>query len=298
MSGSSKGYYAKVKGTFWRHDRTSSLSLAARGLWVSLLSWSSDQASDGAISARGLEMAAGLRADKESVRSHAKALEELLAAELLVRVGNAFQLRDWTQHNITKAQYETQKEAVKKRVNKSRGKAEVTRDESPDDALVTPDVTRYKPATEQVTKPLPSDQDQDQDQDQDFLEKRGERARSTSVPVETPVSTTPTAHAEAIRQAWVAEFKRRGLAVDRRLHRLVDIEFLKFADGLTLELFRVNVARWFADPAMVDAGFPVGWFMKNPNQWGAKAKATTRDGGDDRQRPATTTIPAWMGEQP
>lgn len=39
MTERSSGYWAKVMGTFWRHHRTSGISLAARGLWVSLWSW-------------------------------------------------------------------------------------------------------------------------------------------------------------------------------------------------------------------------------------------------------------------
>ncbi len=259
MSSSSKGYYAKVKGTFWRHDRTSSLSLAARGLWVSLLSWSSDQASDGAVSARGLEMAAGLRADKESVRSHAKALEELLAAELLVRVGNGFQLRDWDQHNITREKYEAQKEAVQKRVNKSREKTKVTPGEARDEAAtqtpVTPPVTRYSDATGRVTKPLPSDQDQDQDQDQDFLEKT-ENARVADGAHDALRRTR-----SALVEVWAAFGKSHDAsfandAVMRRLADAVpDVEALKSAATAYLK---------DEGEYVVKAGHPLALFSK---QW-------------------------------
>ena len=287
MSSSSKGYFARVMGTMWRHKRTSALSMGARGLWVSMLSWSADQMSDGLVEAHAMEMIFRGKVDK-------KLVDELIAAQVIAKAEEGWQLRDWDQHNITRAKYETQLKQGNERVSKSRARTGESVTKKAETLNETPPVTRYKPVTFADGNAFPSDQDQDQEQEQDSLGVRGERA--PEVPVSS--STSPTAHAELVRQAWVAEFKSRGLAVDRRLHALTDTEFVKFADGVTLELFKANIARWFADPAMVDAGYPVGWFMSRPNQWGPKAKATTRDGGEDRQRPSQTKVPSWMGGQP
>ncbi len=169
MSGSSKGYFARVMGTMWRHKRTSALSMGARGLWVTMLSWSADQMSDGLVEAHAMEMIFRGKVDK-------KLVDELIAAQVIARAEEGWQLRDWDQHNITRAKYETQLKQGSERVNKSRarsGESVTKQSETPNE---TPPVTRYKPVTFGDGNAFPSDQEQEQEQEQDRLERR-ERAR-------------------------------------------------------------------------------------------------------------------------
>lgn len=183
---SEKGsYYARVLGTFWRHPRTLGLSMAARGLWVSLLSWSADQRSDGAIPAAALTMVCGGKPDARSVA-------DLLLCGLLLKTETAYTLRDWSQHNITRDEHDAAKEATRKRVAAHRSKVPVT-----------PDVTRYTERTNGVTS------EQEQEQEQDALRERERRARAPDpplVPVPLPESDPV---ASALRSGYMRRYQAR-----------------------------------------------------------------------------------------
>lgn len=154
MSKASRSYYARVLGTFWRHPRTASLTLAACGAWVRCLSWCADTRSDGAMPAPMIPMILGGRDGQVEKR----AIAELVEAGLLEpRADRHLVMRDWAQHNITFARHEELLDANRKRVAKSRSHAQ-------QDAPVTEPVTHYTDRTAGVRPSLPSDQDQDQDQ--------------------------------------------------------------------------------------------------------------------------------------
>jgi hypothetical protein len=179
---SEKGsYYARVLGTFWRHPRTLGLSMAARGLWVSLLSWSADQRSDGAIPAAALTMVCGGKPDARSVA-------DLLSCGLLVRAETSYTLRDWSQHNITRDEHDAAKEATRKRVAAHRSKTQVT-----------PPVTRYSGSTNGVTS------EQEQEQEQDTLRECESRARAPDPP---PVPV-PLPEADPVAGALRSGYGRR-----------------------------------------------------------------------------------------
>jgi len=252
---SEKGsYYARVLGTFWRHPRTLGLSMAARGLWVSLLSWSADQRSDGGIPAPALTMVCGGKPD-------ARSLQELILSGLLVQAESAYLLRDWAQHNITRDEHEQAKEATRKRVADHRRKA-----------AVTPDVTRYTDRTETRTYGVTSEQEQEQEQEQDSDRESDARAKPVAPDAGTPKAASLTERAERVRVTLRGEYQRRGLVVPT-----MDLSIPH--SGHVLDLTRAFDGRgdlgscldgFFSDDRAAAAGFPVAWLAKNPNAYLAK----------------------------
>ena len=252
---SEKGsYYARVLGTFWRHPRTLGLSMAARGLWVSLLSWSADQRSDGAIPAAALTMVCGGKPDARSVA-------DLLSSGLLVRVETAYTLRDWSQHNITRQEHDAAKEATRKRVAAHRSKAQAA-----------PDVTRYTERTNGVTS------EQEQEQEQDALRERERRARAPEPAPDLPPSAS-------------AAFDRRCEEVRKALTAAVrDIRKGPAPPGLSLGTAPTrevsDIARWLATADGVDLGamarrwagarqrdgkwVPLSWLAQDPTEWASE----------------------------
>lgn len=258
------GYYAKVLGTFWRHPRTCGLSMAARGLWVSLLSWSADNLSDGAMpDAALLLVASGAPLKKERA--------ELETSGLLVRNESrtGWVLRDWAQHNITRDKYERDKERARNGMANTRAREpSVTRNSTPRNIQ-------------------PSDQDQDQDQDH-----RAESARDARAP---EPSRLDSKRGEAARRYLADEWKRRTGAIPPRLLVLAG------NDGLAAQLCGLPdrpaldgiVERFFNDPAEQGRGYHVGRLLTNPLEWGDVAASSARDEGAPRERPKVQQLPPW-----
>lgn len=180
----SSGYYARIMGTFWRHPRTSGLSLAARGLWVSLVSWSADQRSDGDVPVHALAMACGGRADM-------KALAELERVELVARVESRLVLRNWSKHNITREKHDREKERARNGMANKRGTK----------AAGAPPVTRNKV----VSDDQPSDQDQEQEQEQTLPSGRVSDARA----LEARPAAVPAVDTDPVESALRAGYGRR-----------------------------------------------------------------------------------------
>jgi hypothetical protein len=268
---SEKGsYYARVLGTFWRHPRTLGLSMAARGLWVSLLSWSADQRSDGAIPAAALTMVCGGKPDARSVA-------DLLLCGLLLKTETAYTLRDWSQHNITRDEHDAAKEATRKRVAAHRSKAPVT-----------PDVTRYTERANGVTS------EQEQEQEQDALRERERRARAPD-PVEPDVTPLDTRNAEAARKLIAAAYSQHAPAVPRRVLSLTGRpEDTAAMAGMSEAALPGILRRFFADRDMRAKGWPVGHLLANPSQWGETATGWKRDEGAPRVRPTEDEVPPWV----
>lgn len=270
MSGkASKSYYARVLGTFWRHPRTAALSLAACGAWVRCLSWSADHRTDGVIPRAVVPMVLGGREDR-------RAIAELVTAGLLVEAGDALQVRDWDQHNITKEQHEQKLEAVRKRVTKARGNTST-------DTPVTESVTRYTERTEHEGTPIPSDQDQDQDQ---LRSSSASRARVREGPVRLPApesdpieSALRTGYARRyeheVRDAWLT-------------HARDDAELRRVAMWCRAQPRPHEAAERFLDGAF-GGGAPSSW-RKNRWPWKWLAEDPGRTAG-------LSTIPVGaMGE--
>ena len=250
---SEKGsYYARVLGTFWRHPRTLGLSMAARGLWVSLLSWSADQRSDGAIPAAALTMVCGGKSDARSVA-------DLLLCGLLVRTETAYTLRDWSQHNITRVEHDAAKEATRKRVAAHRSKAPVT-----------PDVTRYTERTNGVTS--------EQEQEQDALRERERRARPPDPPSASAVFDRRCEEVRRALSAAVTEVRKGplppalslGTSPTREVSDLA--RWLATAEGVDLAAM---ARRWAAAKQRDGRWAPLSWLAKDPTEWATEAPSAS-----------------------
>lgn len=266
---SSKGYFARIMGTMWRHRRTAPLSMGARGLWVTMMSFSADQMSDGLVEAHALEMIFRGKPDR-------KLVEELVSAEVIVRVHDGFQLRDWDQHNITKEKYETHLEKGKGRINKLRGKTAETVAKEVVTPPVTESVTRYKDVTNGQTNTFRSDQDQDQDQDR--LERR-ERAR-----VEDASHDTLRRTRSALVEVWAASGKSHdaGFASDAVMRRLADA--LPDIDAL-----KAAATAYLKDEGeyVVKAGHPLALFSKQSARYVETKGPTVRANSTYQSRTVT-----------
>lgn len=240
----SKSYYARVLGTFWRHPRTAGLSLAACGAWVRCLSWCADHRTDGAVPRSVVPMVLGGREDR-------RAMAELVAAGLLEESDGSLQVRDWSQHNITKEKHEERLAEGKERVARHRGNA----DKAPS---VTQSVTRYTERTGDVRTSLPSDQDQDQDQDQRSTSASDAREGA----VELPSSADPTE--TALRRGYQARYQRE--ARDAWMTHVSDDPWIKRAALWCRQQPRpLEAAERFLDGAF-GAGAPPSW-RKNRYPW-------------------------------
>lgn len=238
----SSGYYARIMGTFWRHPRTSGLSLAARGLWVSLVSWSADQRSDGDVPVHALAMACGGRADM-------KALAELERVELVARVESTLVLRNWAKHNITREKHDREKERARNGMANKRGTK----------AASAPSVTRNKV----VSDDQPSDQDQDQDQ----------RSPSGDLPRAREPSLTEAA--DRARKLIADGYKSRGLAVPSKVASLAaTAEITAALAGIPFEALPEILEKFFSDPEIIERKWPVSWLLTNANQWGSSVLAS------------------------
>lgn len=313
----SKSYYARVLGTMWRHPRTVGLSLAARGLWVTLLSYSADHRTDGRIDAASLRIVAG----GAEIR---RQLAELSAAEMLLAVpGVGYQIRDWSQHNITRDKHEKNLENTRNRVAKVRGKGDQGNGES--NALQEPEQKRDSNA---LPTAIRSEQDQDQDQDQDIDPLRGSGALEADRPVAgqsperaprreppsvrdpwpTDEDPTPDEVSRARRLSVTCEAIRTDLAERYRLVAEADPDFTSPAWDLRLppsepvtQLARAflgrkaawtrTVAAFFGSPTAKAKGYPLAYLAKNPSQYLAEADRPSGSGphgGSARGAPAAT----------
>ena len=266
MTERSSGYYARIMGTFWRHPRTCGLSMAARGLWVSLLSWCADGRTDGEVPAHAVGLVS-------AGRPMAREVSELEAAGLLEREGATLRLRDWAQHNITREKHEKAKE-------RARTGMSVTRNRQ----------TTSAPGTRNSrggdTKP--SDQDQDQDQDQRSA------SADLSARASGPRSESVTQAAERTRATIAAAYRSRGLAVPRGVATLaVSTEVATTLAAIPADALEGILARFFGDRRMRERAYPVSYLLTNPNQWLVEG-ATGRDEGESRERPTETVLPEWL----
>jgi hypothetical protein len=115
----SKGLFCRVKGDWHAHEKVIALSLEARGLWVTLASWCAGNRTDGRFNEKhARELAQG---------RHKAPLHELIEAGLVDLMSDGtFQMHDWAEHNITRAEHEELKAADVARKARNRGVAEGT----------------------------------------------------------------------------------------------------------------------------------------------------------------------------
>lgn len=262
----SSGYYARIMGTFWRHPRTSGLSLAARGLWVSLLSWCADQRSDGEIPAHVVAMISG---PDRRASAYRRELEN--AALLTLPRAGVLQLRNWAKHNITRAEHDREKERARNGMANKRVTA----------VPIVPPVTRNSG----VSSSQPSDQEQEQEQTLPSGRVSDARAHAPAPAVlpDKPPPSAPSAgadlsaRAERVRHALTEAYRSRGLVVPARSlsvphsQEVLDIA-RSFAEPADLAR---AIDGFFADARAKTAGFELRWLAARPNQYTGQA----RDGG-------------------
>lgn len=124
----SKCRYARLQGTFWRHDRTGALSLAAVGLHARAMSYCADQMTDGAFPAHLLGAFFGGAVDQAVVT-------ELVESGVWKLTKTGYAVRDWEQHNITAEKWEQKKEDHRQRMAALRA-AKAARENASDSANV------------------------------------------------------------------------------------------------------------------------------------------------------------------
>jgi len=149
-----KGRYAALHGDLWRHPKVAGgphkgkvyepLSLAARGLWASLLSYAIDQETDGRVSSTTVVLVAASCSPKD----RASALAELETNDLVVDSA----IHGFADSNITAAEWADSKaaDAEKKRLKRAEeaAKREATSAGRPSDVLKTSEGRRQdKPKT-------------------------------------------------------------------------------------------------------------------------------------------------------
>lgn len=112
----SKGLFCRVKGDWHAHEKVIALSLESRGLWVTLASWCAGNRTDGRFNERHAKALAQGR--------HKAPLQELIEAGLVdVMPDGTFQMHDWAQHNITRAEHELLKADDAARAQRNRDAA-------------------------------------------------------------------------------------------------------------------------------------------------------------------------------
>ena len=89
--------YFRVDDKFWAHPKVFSLSLAARGLWVTAGSYCSAYLTDGFIPAEAIQQLA--TGPKKAVE---KAVEELVNARLWIKTDDGWCFNEWQEHNYSR----------------------------------------------------------------------------------------------------------------------------------------------------------------------------------------------------
>lgn len=280
-----KGRYALLFGDWWRHPKIAGgihngapmkrLSLAARGLWASLLSHAVDAPTDGMVTLDVAELVAGGTSAKE-VRG---ALEELRRNGLVTGTDDAGEIHDFSESNITTAGWEQNKAKERDKKRAQRGAASTVPPVSPGDNVGTRDGT----ASGIPTGPLDSGlRTQDSG--------RSERASDARAPERDVVDPEPLpGHSvpwkplvEPLRASILAWAKARKVAAPR--------EATIGAEGVAL----VPIAKWLAETGdaqgwdvaererrcawlverfyaskgpTADAGYPLAFLARNPQQY-------------------------------
>ena len=109
----SRGRYARLLGTFWRHPKSLSLSASAAGVLARSWSYCADNESDGFIPT-GIVSAFG---------GTARTTKEIVASAFWQVVEGGYQVHDWSQHNITKADATARRKGGAERTAKHRRNA-------------------------------------------------------------------------------------------------------------------------------------------------------------------------------
>lgn len=112
--------YFRVDDKFWSHPKLYTVSLAARGLWVTAGSFCASYLTDGLVPKDALRFIS-----TESKNHTARCVDELVAADLWITVDDGWMFREWTDHNYTRDQVVKQQERRRKNQEVWRTKQEM-----------------------------------------------------------------------------------------------------------------------------------------------------------------------------
>ena len=102
--------WVKVDDKAWAHPKLASLSAAAVRLWLFTLCWCNQQETDGQVPRRILSVLGGSK----------KAAAELVASGLWERTDNGWLVHDFLKYQPSRAQRDSQREALRERVSRHR----------------------------------------------------------------------------------------------------------------------------------------------------------------------------------
>jgi hypothetical protein len=186
------GRYATIAGTWWRNPKIAKLSAEARSLYCAGLSYCADQMSDGAIPKY---IVPALLFGNPAANPVAELLGSSPGSQPLWRdAGDAFQVHDFAEHNITRAEAEAAAEKAREN-GKRGGRRKQSDDEAEPGRLPSREPSR-------LTDPGPRTQDIKTSSHQD----PHTRARATPEAVLVPLSGTEvqrqTRTLELVDSAW------------------------------------------------------------------------------------------------
>jgi hypothetical protein len=158
--------WARVDDRFFSHPKVVGTSLAARGLWITALSWSSSMETDGRIPASVLQVFSPYDPDPLT--------NELVARGLWERTEDGFRVHDFLDWNPSRETLTARRQAVVARVRDYRERKRTSNALTPHgrDESVTPPPSR----------PVPSPPDLPSEDPKRSLSVRARAARATQWP--------------------------------------------------------------------------------------------------------------------
>lgn len=113
MSDRPRTRYARLEGGFWRHEKVLQVSMAARGLYATMLAYCADNLTDGRVVR---QIVPGLCVGS----SPEQLLTELLAVGLLAEVEGGYQVHSYEKHQLTRARWNEEKTKARERMRAKR----------------------------------------------------------------------------------------------------------------------------------------------------------------------------------
>lgn len=229
-------------------------------VWLALASYCARVSSDGYVEdARiGRLTPLGARARQRC--------DDLVRVGLMEREPSGYRFHDWLDYQPSAADVTRDREAARLRQRRARDEAR-SRRESRDPSRR--DIHRDSRGTEGVSHgpPVPTRPDPT------TLATResGAGAGATPAAEDPPARVAST---EPVRKILQAAYESRGLSVPlEALSTTPDIETHTKLAGLDAKHLPALLSRFFDDPKMAERGWPITWFLRNPNQWSGRSSA-------------------------
>jgi hypothetical protein len=106
--------WARVDDGFWCHPKVVGISFAARGVWISALSWCAQFGTDGFI----------VRGSARALEFPVEAIDELVAEGLWEETPRGYQIHDYLKYNPSKAEVEARREFERVKKARTRSRAQ------------------------------------------------------------------------------------------------------------------------------------------------------------------------------